>query len=35
MEKFYLTLELEVEKIIFKYKNKLICIINKKRDMHR
>lgn len=35
MEKFYINLELDIEKIIFKYKNKIIIIINKKRDMPR
>lgn len=33
MEKFYINLELDIEdieKIIFKYKNKIIIIINKK-----
>lgn len=38
MEKIYINLELDIEdieKIIFKYKNKIIIIINKKRDMPR
>lgn len=33
MKKFYLNIELDVEKIIFQYKNMVILIINKKRDM--
>lgn len=36
MIKFYMNIELEVEKIIFKYKQKMIIIYNtKKRDMPR
>ena len=30
MEKFYLNINLEVDRIILKYKNKVILIINKK-----
>lgn len=33
MKKFYINIELDIEKIIFKYKNQIILIINKKRDM--
>lgn len=30
MKKFYINIELDIEKIIFKYKNQIILIINKK-----
>lgn len=30
MKNFYLGIELDIEKVIFKYKNKIIVIINKK-----
>lgn len=30
MKKFYIEIDLEVEKIIFKYKDKIIIVINKK-----
>ncbi len=30
MKTFYISIELEIEKIIFKYKNIIILLINKK-----
>ncbi len=30
MEKFYMNIKTDVERILFKYKNKIILIINKK-----